>query len=53
MVWRALPLPGAPPLTRLAYWLTSQECTIDITKARTELGYRPVISVEEGLAGLT
>ena len=52
-LWRALPLPGAPPLTRLAYWLTSQECTIDITKARTELGYRPVISVEEGLAGLT
>jgi nucleoside-diphosphate-sugar epimerase len=52
-LWRALPLPGAPPLTRLAFWLTSQECTIDITKARTELGYRPVISVEEGLAGLS
>jgi nucleoside-diphosphate-sugar epimerase len=52
-LWRALPLPGAPPLTRLAFWLTSQECTIDITKARTQLGYRPVITVEEGLAGLS
>ena len=52
-LWRGLPLPGGPPLTRLAYWLTSQECTIDTTKARTELGYRPVISVEDGLAGLS
>ena len=43
---------GAPPLTRLALWLTSLECTIDTTKARQELGYRPVISVEEGLAAL-
>jgi nucleoside-diphosphate-sugar epimerase len=49
-LWRALPLPGAPPLTRLAFWLTSQECTIDTTKARAELGYEPVVSVDEGLA---
>lgn len=52
-LWRALPLSGAPPLTRLALWLTSLECTIDTTKAQTELGYRPVITVDEGLAGLT
>jgi nucleoside-diphosphate-sugar epimerase len=52
-LWRTLPLSGAPPVTRLALWLTSLECTIDTTKAQTELGYRPVVSVEEGLAGLS
>lgn len=51
-LWRALPLSGAPPLTRLALWLTSLECTIDTGKARSELGYQPVISVDDGLAGL-
>ncbi len=33
-------------------WLSSRECTLDITKAQTELGYRPVITVDEGLAAL-
>ncbi|HEX2128114.1 MAG TPA: NAD-dependent epimerase/dehydratase family protein, partial [Solirubrobacterales bacterium] len=50
--WRLLPLPGEPPLTRFAYWISAQECTIDITKARTELGYEPVVTREEGLAEL-
>ena len=50
--WRLLPLPGAPPVTRFAYWIASQECTIDISKARNELGYEPVRSVEEGLEEL-
>jgi len=48
--WRALPLGGRPPLTRFAYWVTSQECTIRIDKAREQLGYEPVKSREEGLA---
>ncbi len=47
--WRVLPLPGAPPLTRFAVWVSSQECTIDISKARRELGYEPVKSRVEGL----
>jgi nucleoside-diphosphate-sugar epimerase len=50
--WRVLPLPGQPPLTRFAYWVTSQDCTIRIDKARTELGYEPVLSRAEGMAGL-
>lgn len=50
--WHALPLPGRPPLTRFAYWVSSQECTIKIDKAREELGYEPVRSREEGLAEL-
>lgn len=52
-VWKALHLSGRPPVTRLAYWLASQECTIDITRARTELGYAPVKTIDEGLEELT
>jgi nucleoside-diphosphate-sugar epimerase len=50
--WRVLPLRGQPPLTRFTYWVLTQECTIDISKARSELGYQPVRSREEGLAEL-
>ena len=50
--WKALPLPGDPPMTAFRSWLLTQECTIDISKARSELGYEPVVSHEQGLTGL-
>lgn len=50
--WRALRLRGKPPLTRLEVWLTSQECTIEIGKARRELGYEPAITRAAGLAAM-
>jgi len=50
--WRLTRRRGAPPLTRFAAWVSSQECTIDISRARTELGYEPVRTREEGLAEL-
>jgi nucleoside-diphosphate-sugar epimerase len=50
--WRLLPLPGRPPLTRFAYWVSSQECTIRIDKAREQLSYTPVVSIADGLAAL-
>ena len=43
-------LPGRPPLTRFAYWVSSQQCTIRTEKAREELGYAPVRTIEDGLA---
>jgi nucleoside-diphosphate-sugar epimerase len=52
LAWRVLPLPGEPPLTRFALWFASQECTLDDSKARRELGYAPVTTREQGLAGL-
>jgi nucleoside-diphosphate-sugar epimerase len=52
-IWRLLGRPGSPPLTRFAVWVSSQECTIDISRAERELGYRPVISREQGLAELS
>ena len=51
-IWRLLKRPGSPPLTRFAVWVSSQECTIDISRAERELGYRPVTTREEGLAAL-
>ena len=48
-VWRTLRLGGSPPLTRLAYWLSAQECTIDISRARAELDYEPVRSIPDGM----
>jgi nucleoside-diphosphate-sugar epimerase len=48
-LWRRLKRPGSPPLTRFAVWVSSQECTIDISRAERELGYRPVTTREEGL----
>jgi nucleoside-diphosphate-sugar epimerase len=50
--WRLLPLPGRPPLTRFAYWVSAQECTIRIDKARQQLGYQPPKSIDDGLAEL-
>ena len=48
-LWRRLRRPGSPPLTRFAVWVSSQECTIDISRAERELGYRPVRTREDGL----
>ena len=50
--WRTMPLPGRPPLTRLAYWVSSQECTIRIDKAHEQLGYEPVRTIPDGLQEL-
>ncbi len=50
--WRWLRLSGRPPLDRMALWLMSLDCTLDITRARTDLGYRPVRTHESGLADM-
>jgi nucleoside-diphosphate-sugar epimerase len=50
--WSLLPLPGQPPLTRMVYWLSALETAIDISRARAELGYRPVRSIDDGLQEL-
>ena len=50
--WRFLPLPGEPPMTTFRSWLLTQECTIDITKARDQLDYTPIVTHDEGLAAM-
>ncbi|HMJ73928.1 MAG TPA: NAD-dependent epimerase/dehydratase family protein [Solirubrobacterales bacterium] len=51
--WKHLPLKGDPPMTAFRSWLLTQECTINITKARTELDYKPIVTHEQGLAELS
>ena len=48
-VWRLLPLQGEPPLTRFSAMILSREAVLKDDKARFEMGYAPVISVEAGL----
>jgi nucleoside-diphosphate-sugar epimerase len=50
--WKLLPLRGEPPMTKFRAWILTQECTIDISKAREELGYAPIVSHEQGLAAM-
>lgn len=51
-LWRTAPLPGDPPLTRTGLALLGQQVTVSDEKAWQELGYRPVLSREEGLADM-
>lgn len=51
--WRLLRLKSPPPMTRFAISMMSRSVTVRIDKAREELGYAPVITVEEGLAQLS
>jgi nucleoside-diphosphate-sugar epimerase len=51
-LWGTLALGGAPPLSRTAVWLSSLEVTIDISKARSELGYAPPVTIPGGLERL-
>lgn len=50
--WQVLRRPGRPPLTRTVTWLTGLDRTIEIGKARRELGYEPVRTRADGLAEL-
>ena len=50
VLYRFLPLKGEPPLTRYTYYLLRYSQTLDISKAREELGYKPRISIKEGIA---
>jgi nucleoside-diphosphate-sugar epimerase len=52
-VCAAVPRLGAPPLTRFGVWFASIECTLDDSRARTDLGYRPVIARAAGLSALS
>jgi len=52
LVWRALRLRSDPPLTRHAAMVMSRDCVLKGDKAKSELGYEPLMTVEEGLAAM-
>lgn len=51
-IWRTFRLSSTPPLTRHAIDLMCCDCILKIDKIENELGYRPVVSVVEGLRQL-
>lgn len=51
-LWRLLPLPGEPPLTRFVVWVSSLDCVLDDSRARRDFGYAPVVTHERGFAEL-
>ena len=52
-IFRMTKSPSAPPLTRFTAHIISRDCTINDAKARAELGYAPVVTLEAGLARLS
>ena len=48
-LYKVLKLKGEPPLTRYTYYLLRYSQTLDISKAERDLGYRPQISISEGI----
>lgn len=52
LVWSALRLRSRPPITRSELKLVGEAVTVTDRKAREELGYRPVVTREEGLREL-
>ena len=51
-IWRVLGIKKQPPMTRHVIDMLSCECTLNDTKAQNELGYRPIITVAEGIQQL-
>ena len=47
--WRALRLDSTPPLSRQMLLMIGRPFTLSIEKARHDLGYEPVIGLEQGL----
>jgi len=47
-VWKIGRLQGQPPLTKAVVYATGIELTVSDNKARRELGYKTIISFEEG-----
>jgi len=51
-IWKLFGLKRRPPFTRFSISMMSASVTVNASKAKRELGYTPVLSVDEGLAAL-
>jgi nucleoside-diphosphate-sugar epimerase len=49
LIWRTLPIPGEPPMTRFLASQLSGSHYYDISNARQDFGYCPRISIAEGM----
>lgn len=50
--WRTLRLRGAPPIVRFSVDMMSSSVTVKTDRARKELGWAPVVGVDEGLRAM-
>ena len=48
-IYSLIPYSPEPPLTRLSVSMMANNTTLDISAAKTELGYQPKVSIEEGV----
>ena len=51
-IWRLVGSKSPPPITRFTAHIMSRDCTLCDDLAKQELGYQPVISLEQGMAAL-
>lgn len=51
-IWRVFGRKGEPPITRQMLRLIGKPFTVDISKARRELGYTPEVSWEKGIQAM-
>ncbi|GAB3373730.1 NAD-dependent epimerase/dehydratase family protein [Lysobacter rhizosphaerae] len=51
-LWHALPLKGEPPMTRFLAEQLSTTHWYDMAPARSDFGYAPTVTIDEGLARL-
>lgn len=52
LAWKTLRLKGEPPMTRFVAHQLATSHWFDLSAARTELGYEPIVSFDEGLERL-
>jgi hypothetical protein len=52
-IYRLFRIRTAPPMTRFAIDMMSSSVTVKTDRAKRELGYEPIVSVEQGLAAMT
>jgi nucleoside-diphosphate-sugar epimerase len=52
LVWSSLRLRGRPPITRAMIWMMGRAFRPSDARARTDLGYVPVITVDQGMLRL-
>lgn len=51
-VWRVFRRKGEPPVTRQMLRFIGKDFTIDVSRARNQLGYAPVISTADGMRAM-
>jgi nucleoside-diphosphate-sugar epimerase len=52
LAWRLLRLPGEPPMTSFTASQLSTSHYFDLTRARTLLGYKPLVALDDAFAAL-